>query len=74
MAETNTQNEEYKRVHSFRGLLNRHFWKFFIVMLLMIAGGFLVAYTTNYYGEYKRWRAAEDARQEAAVKAEAAKQ
>lgn len=44
-------------MHSFRHVLNKHFFKFFTGLLAMIAAGFLVAYGTNYYSNIKRYNA-----------------
>lgn len=48
-------DEEYKDMHSFRHVLNKHFFKFFFGLLGMIAVGLFVAYGTHYYSSYKKF-------------------
>lgn len=60
---------DYNEVHSFKHVINKHFWKFFFGLLAMIAVGFFVAYGTYYYGSYKRFQ--EQTRKQEAQKAEA---
>ena len=59
------EQKDYDEMHSFRHVLNRHFFKFFLGLLGMIAAGFLVAYGTNYYSNLKKYNA-EVKKQEAA--------
>lgn len=46
------------------GLFTKHFWKFFLGLLGMIAVGFLVIYATNFYNYWSENRAAQNAEAE----------
>lgn len=55
-------------MHSFRHVLNKHFFKFFFGLLGMIAVGLFVAYGTHYYSNYKKFN--EQIKKQEAQKAE----
>jgi hypothetical protein len=48
---------DYDDMHSFKHVLNKHFFKFFFGVFGMISAGLLVAYSVHFYSNYREFDA-----------------